>query len=241
MRSWPCPTPDPRAARAAVVDVVRRTPVLSSRTLSERCGATVALKAENLQRTGSFKLRGALAKLAALGDGCAPGVVTGSAGNHGQALAYAARARGVHCEVFMPATAPIAKVEATSALGAEVHLAGEHVHDALLAAQEQADAEGLHLVHPYEDPDVVAGQGTIGLELLEDVPDLAAVVVPVGGGGLASGIAVAIKAERPDVRVVGVQAEACAPVPAIAPLLGLVTSRETASRADESPCRSWCR
>jgi threonine dehydratase len=214
MRSWPCPTPDPGRARAALGDVVRRTPVLSSRTISERCGSTVALKAENLQRTGSFKLRGALAKLAALGDACAPGVVTGSAGNHGQALAYAARVRGVHCEVFMPVSAPIAKVEATSALGAEVHLAGEHVTDTLVGAHERADEGGLHFVHPFEDPDVIAGQGTIGLELLEEVPDLAAVVVPIGGGGLASGIAIAVKEGRPDARVIGVQAEACSPVPA---------------------------
>ena len=157
-------TPDVLRARAALGDVVRRTPVLSSRTISERCGATVALKAENLQRTGSFKLRGALAKLAALGDGCAAGVVTGSAGNHGQALAYAARVRGVPCEVYMPASAPIAKVEAASALGAEVHVAGEHVIDALVAAEERAAEAGLAMVHPFEDLDVIAGQGTIGLE-----------------------------------------------------------------------------
>jgi threonine dehydratase len=207
-------TPDVLRARAALGDVVRRTPVLSSRTISERCGATVALKAENLQRTGSFKLRGALAKLAALGDGCAAGVVTGSAGNHGQALAYAARLRGVPCEVYMPASAPIAKVEAASALGAEVHVAGEHVIDALVAAEERAAEAGLAMVHPFEDLDVIAGQGTIGLELLEDVEDLAAVVLPIGGGGLASGVAIALKERRPEVRVVGVQAEACAPVPA---------------------------
>jgi len=213
MRSSPCPTPDVARARAALGDVVRRTPVLSSRTISERCGATVALKAENLQRTGSFKLRGALAKLAALGDGCAAGVVTGSAGNHGQALAYAARVRGVRCEVYMPASAPIAKVEAASALGAEVHVAGEHVIDALVAAEERAAEAGLAMVHPFEDLDVIAGQGTIGLELLEDVEDLAAVVLPIGGGGLASGVAIALKERRPEVRVVGVQAEACAPVP----------------------------
>jgi len=188
-----------------VGDVARRTPILSSRTISERCGATVALKAENLQRTGSFKLRGALAKLDALGGRCADGVVTGSAGNHAQALAYAARVRGVPCEVFMPRSAPIAKVEAASALGAEVHLVGEHVHDCLDAAQEQ---HGKHFVHPYDDHDVIAGQGTIGLELLEEVDDLAAVVVPVGGGGLASGIAMAVREQRPDVRVVGVRAEA---------------------------------
>ena len=213
MRSSPCPTPDVQRARAAVGDIVRRTPVLSSRTISELCGATIALKAENLQRTGSFKLRGALSKLAALGDECASGVVTGSAGNHGQALAYAARVRGVDCEVFMPASAPIAKVEAASALGAEVRLAGEHVIDALAAAEERGREAGLNLVHPFEDLDVIAGQGTVGLELLEDVEDLAAVVVPIGGGGLASGIAIAVKEHRPAVKVIGVQAEACAPVP----------------------------
>ena len=207
-------TPDVLRARAAVGDVVRRTPVLSSRTISELCGVTVALKAENLQRTGSFKLRGALSKLAALGDRCAAGVVTGSAGNHGQALAYAARVRGVPCEVYMPVTAPIAKVEAASALGAEVRLAGEHVIDALVAAEQRARETGLSMVHPFEDLDVIAGQGTIGLELLEDVDDLAAVVVPIGGGGLASGIAIAVKEQRPEVKVIGVQAEACAPVPA---------------------------
>jgi threonine dehydratase len=139
--------------------------------------------------------------------------VTGSAGNHGQALAYAARVRGVHCEVFMPASAPIAKVEAASALGAEVRLAGEHVIDALAAAEERGREAGLNLVHPFEDLDVIAGQGTVGLELLEDVEDLAAVVVPIGGGGLASGIAIAVKEQRPEVKVIGVQAEACAPVP----------------------------
>jgi threonine dehydratase len=202
---WRCPTLDLKRARSAVGDVARRTPVLSSRTISERCGATVALKAENLQRTGSFKLRGALVKLDSLGGRCADGVVTGSAGNHAQALAYAARVRGVPCEVFMPRSAPIAKVEAASALGAEVHLVGEHVHDCLEAAQEQ---RGKHFVHPYDDHDVIAGQGTVGLELLEDVDDLAAVVVPVGGGGLASGIAMAVREERPDVRIVGVRAEA---------------------------------
>jgi threonine dehydratase len=188
--------------------------VLSSRTISEACGSTVALKAENLQRTGSFKLRGALAKLAALGERCATGVVTGSMGNHAQALAYAARVHAVHCEVFMPTTAAIAKVEAAAALGAQVHLVGDHLHDSLDAARARAEEAGLSFVHAYDDPEIVAGQGTVGLELLEDVDDLAGVVVPVGGGGLASGVAIAVKSQRPEVRVVGVQAEACAPVPA---------------------------
>jgi threonine dehydratase len=194
--------------------VIRETPVLSSRTLGERCGGTVALKAENLQRTGSFKLRGALAKIAALGDGCAAGVVTGSAGNHAQAVAYAARARGVPCEVFMPETAPIAKIEAAAQLGARVGFAGVSVEECLAAARERAASSDLVFVHPFDDPDVIAGQGTLGLELLAQIDDLALVIIPVGGGGLASGVAIALKSERPNVRVVGVQVESCAPVPA---------------------------
>ena len=194
--------------------MVRRTPVLSSRTLSERAGMTIALKAENLQRTGSFKLRGALAKLAALGDRCAAGVITASAGNHGQALAYAARARGVRCDVFMPEQAMIAKVEAVSALGASVHLVGATIDEALAAARELGEREQLAFVHPFDDPEVIAGQGTIGLELLEQVPDIANVIIPIGGGGLASGIAIALKSERPEIRVVGVQVATCAPFPA---------------------------
>jgi threonine dehydratase len=202
-----------RAAEAGR-EVIRKTPVLSSRTLSERVGGTVVLKAENLQRTGSFKLRGALAKIAFLGDRCRAGVVAGSAGNHAQAVAYAARARGVHCEVFMPETAPIAKVEAASALGAEVCLLGDTNQEALAAAQERADSGGLEFVHPFDDPEVVAGQGSLGLELLAQVPDITRVVVPVGGGGLISGVAIAVKAARPDVQFVGVQVDSCAPYPA---------------------------
>jgi threonine dehydratase len=196
--------------------VVRETPVLSSRTLSERAGSTVVVKAENLQRTGSFKLRGALSKLAALGDGCAKGVVTASAGNHAQALAYAARARGVRCEVFVPEGAPISKMEAATALGAHVTTTGATVDDALAAARECAQAYGLAFVHPFDDLDVIAGQGTLGLELLDQVPDLARVIIPIGGGGLASGVAIAVKSGRGGrgaVEVIGVQAATCAPFP----------------------------
>jgi len=158
---------DVRRARVAGAGIVRETPVLSSRTLSERAGATVVFKAENLQRTGSFKLRGALSKLAALGDACSGGVVTGSAGNHAQAVAYAARARGVHCEVFMPEPAPIAKVEAARGLGAHIEMVGSTVDDALLAAREMAARDDrIAFVHPFEDRQVIAGQGTLGLELL---------------------------------------------------------------------------
>ncbi len=203
-----------RQAAEAGAGIIRETPVLSSGTLSARSGVTVALKTENLQRTGSFKLRGALAKLAALGDGCADGVVTASAGNHGQALAYAARTRGVRCEVFMPETAAIAKVEAASGLGATVHLLGSTIDESLAAALERADRGHLAFVHPFDDPEVVAGQGSVGLELLHQVPDIANVVVPIGGGGLASGVAIALKSERPQVRVIGVQVATCAPFPA---------------------------
>jgi threonine dehydratase len=206
---------DIEAARPEVERVARRTPVLSTRTISEQAGGTVVLKAENLQRTGSFKVRGASAKLAALGEqGCARGVVAASAGNHAQGLAAAAAARGVRCEVFVPADAPIAKTEAARGQGAILHVGGESVDDCIAGAKERARDGGLAFVHPFDDPDIVAGQGSLGLELLEEVPDLAKVVVPVGGGGLAAGIAIAVKSARPEVEVIGVQVAACAPYPA---------------------------
>jgi len=206
---------DVLAARAAVETVARRTPILSTRTFSERAGGTVVLKAENLQRTGSFKVRGVANKLATLGEeGCARGVVAASAGNHAQALAAAAAARGVRCEVYVPADAPMAKVEATRGSGAIVHVGGDSVDACVGAALERAEQGGLAFVHPFDDPAIVAGQGSLGLELLEDVPDLAKVVIPVGGGGLAAGVALAVKAARPEVEIVGVQAAACAPFPA---------------------------
>ncbi|HET8557780.1 MAG TPA: pyridoxal-phosphate dependent enzyme, partial [Gaiellaceae bacterium] len=159
---------DVRAARGAVEAFARRTPMLSSRTISERAGGTVVLKAENLQRSGSFKVRGAAAKLAALGDdGCARGVVCASAGNHAQAVAAAARDRGVPCEVFVPADAPLSKVEAAAGQGAIVHSGGDSVDDCVEAARARARDGGLAFVHPFDDPDVVAGQGSLGLELLE--------------------------------------------------------------------------
>ncbi|MGP0051324.1 MAG: threonine ammonia-lyase [Solirubrobacteraceae bacterium] len=203
-----------RRAAAAGAGVVRETPVLSSHRLAATAGGPVVLKAENLQRTGSFKLRGALAKIASLGEACSAGVVAGSAGNHAQAVAFAARARGVPCEVFMPEGASVAKSEGAAALGARVRLGGETVDDALAAARARAREAGMAFVHPFEDPEVISGQGGIGLELLEQVPEMARVVVPVGGGGLISGIAVAVKSQRPEVEVIGVQVEGCAPFPA---------------------------
>ena len=204
---------DVAAARPAVEAIARRTPVLSTRTISERAGGIVALKAENLQRTGSFKIRGVAAKLAALGDGCSAGVVAASAGNHAQSLAAGARARGVPCEVFVPVDAPLAKVEAARGQGATVNIGGGSVDECLQMAKARSAEGGLAFVHPFDDADVVAGQGSLGLELLEDVPDLARVVVPVGGGGLCAGIAIAVKSARPEVEVIGVQAAACAPYP----------------------------
>ena len=205
---------DIEAARPDVERVAKRTPVLSTRTISERAGGVVELKAENLQRTGSFKARGVSAKLAALGEeGCARGVVAASAGNHAQSLAFAAAARGVRCEVFVPADAPIAKTEAARSHGATVHIGGGSVDECIAAAQASAHDSGAAFVHPFDDPDIVAGQGSLGLELLEQVPALARVVIPVGGGGLAAGVAIAVKSARPEVEVVGVQVAACAPYP----------------------------
>jgi threonine dehydratase len=204
---------DVQRARRAIADVAKRTPVLPSITLTQRLGADVTLKAESLQRTGSFKLRGALNKLAALGDDCSRGVTAGSAGNHAWALAQAADARGVPCEVFMPAEAPLSKAEGCSALGAIVHRGGTSVEECVAAARERAAEAGMAFVHPFDDPDVVAGQGTLGLELLEDVADVAKVVIPVGGGGLASGVAIAMKSARPEIEIVGVQVEAMATYP----------------------------
>jgi threonine dehydratase len=191
-------------AREVVADVVRRTYMFETRYLSRTTGGTIALKAENLQRTGSFKLRGALNKIAQLDPGTR-GVVTASAGNHGQSLAYAARARGLAATIFMPERAALAKIAAARESGAEVVLRGESLDECLADARAHSEAEGIPFVHPFDDPAVIAGQGTIGLELLEEVPDLAKVLVPVGGGGLAAGIAAAIKSEREEVEVIGIR------------------------------------
>jgi threonine dehydratase len=199
-----------RAARAGE-GVVRETPIITTRTLSERAGTRIVLKAENLQGTGSFKLRGAMAKIAALGEETTRGVVCGSAGNHAQAVAYAARWRGVPCEVFMPEAAPIAKADAVQALGATLHPGGRSVDESVAAAKARAAEAGMQFIHPFDDPDVISGQAGVGTELLRQVPDLARVVVPVGGGGLISGIAIAVRSQRPEVEIIGVQAEACSP------------------------------
>jgi threonine dehydratase len=198
---------DIKEARSRLQGVARETPVYGSETLSRQVGRPVSLKAENLQRTGSFKVRGAVNKLATLSEGeRRAGVVAASAGNHGQAVAWAAREAGVKATVFMPQDAPMAKVEPTKNYGAKAELTGGSFEDALHAAFAHAEATGATFVHPYEDEKVIAGQGTIGLELVEQVPDLETVVIPVGGGGLASGIALALRSAKQDIRIVGVQA-----------------------------------
>jgi threonine dehydratase len=205
---------DVEAARSRLAGVARVTPVYSSETLGRRTGRPVFLKAENLQRTGSFKIRGAVNKIASLSAAeRAAGVVAASAGNHGQAVAWAAREAGIAATIFMPEDAPMAKVDAAKSYGAKVVLTGASYEDAHDACRERVEA-GATLVHPFEDETVIAGQGTLGLELAEaaDLEELEVVTVPVGGGGLASGIAVALKELRPEVRIVGVQAANMAPL-----------------------------
>src|SRR3954470_9572434 len=193
-------------ARARLEGIARVTPVYGSETLSRLAGRPVHLKAENLQRTGSFKIRGAVNKLAALAEReRKAGVVAASAGNHAQAVAWAAREAGIKATIFVPQDAPMAKVEATRSYGAEVEMGGEALEEAIAVARRYVEETGATFVHPYEDEAVVAGQGTIGLELAEQVPQAETVLVPVGGGGLASGIALALRAVKPGVRVVGVE------------------------------------
>ncbi|MFN2469652.1 MAG: threonine ammonia-lyase [Gaiellaceae bacterium] len=204
---------DIESARARLEGIARVTPLYRSETLSRTTGREVHLKAENLQRTGAFKIRGAVNRIATLsGAERAAGVVAASAGNHGQAVAWAAREVGARAVVFMPQDSPMAKVEATQNYGGDVRLHGTTFEEALAAARELADAEGATFVHAFEDEGVIAGQGTIGLELAEQLPGSKTVVVPVGGGGLCGGIALALAGLEPEVRVVGVQAAACAPL-----------------------------
>jgi threonine dehydratase len=203
---------DIEAARARIAGIARVTPVYPSETLSRLAGRPVHLKAENLQRTGAFKIRGAVNTIASLSAAeREAGVVAASAGNHGQAVAWAAREAGIAATVYMPQDSPMAKVDATRNYGARVELEGAGFDESLAAAQEHMAATGATFVHAFEDERVIAGQGTIGLELAEQLPELETLVVPIGGGGLAAGIAIALHATRPDVRLVGVQAENMSP------------------------------
>jgi len=198
---------DVRRAREAIAGRVHRTPLFSATLLGRRTGTRLFVKAENLQKTGSFKPRGVLNKLRGLTpEEKRRGLITISAGNHAQALAYAAAVEGLRCVVVMPESASPTKVAASRGYGAEVVLHGT-VHEALEKMHELRESGGLTLVHPYDDPLVIAGQGTVGLEILEDLPDVDLVIVPVGGGGLISGIAAAVKRTRPSARVIGVEPE----------------------------------
>jgi threonine dehydratase len=193
-------------ARERLAGVARVTPVYRSETFSRLVGREVHLKAENLQRTGSFKVRGAVNKLATLGKAeRQAGVVAASAGNHAQAVAWAAREAGVRATIFVPQDAAMTKVEAAKGYGAEVRMVGESLEEAVAEAQRHVEETGATFVHPFEDEAVVAGQGTIGLELAEQVPDAEVVVVPVGGGGLAAGIALALRSALPEAKVIGVR------------------------------------
>jgi threonine dehydratase len=211
-RAAPPGLPEIERARERLEGVARVTPVYPSETLSRLSGRRVELKAENLQRTGSFKIRGAYVKMSSLdAEQREAGVVAASAGNHGQAVAWAAREVGARARIFMPQDSPMAKVDATRNYGAEVELTGPAIEESLEAAQAFVVGSGGVFVHPFEDPLVISGQGTIGLEIAEQVEDLETVVIPIGGGGLASGISLALRAVRPGLRLVGVQAAGTLP------------------------------
>ncbi|MER5663202.1 threonine ammonia-lyase [Streptomyces mirabilis] len=205
---------DVRGAQKMLTGVARTTAMEGSRYLSQLVGAPVHFKCENLQRTGSFKLRGAYVRIAGLlPEERAAGVVAASAGNHAQGVALASSLLGVRSTVFMPTGAPLPKIAATRDYGAEVRLHGQVVDETLAAAQEYAAETGAVFIHPFDHPDIIAGQGTVGLEILEQCPEVRTIVVGIGGGGLAAGIAVAVKALRPDVRIIGVQAAGAAAYP----------------------------
>ncbi len=220
----PLPTKDQMQQRwSDSSTVARRTPAYSLNSLSELCGGDIYVKAESLQRTGSFKLRGSLSKLSTLDPSVAE-VVTGSAGNHAQALAYAARAKGIACTVYMPSAASLGKIRAVEAFGATVREGGDSVDSCVQQAREHAAGAKATFVHPFDDIDVVIGQAGVGIELIDQVPDIGKVIVPVGGGGLAAGLGLAIRTRFPNAEIVGVQADACAPY---ADLRHLRAARET--------------
>lgn len=197
---------DFRAARAVAAPYIHRTAMVRSDSLCKEVGAEVLLKAEMLQRTGSYKIRGPLNVLSRMSDADkARGIICSSAGNHAQGVAYAARVHGVPATVVMSVNAPAAKVDATRGYGARVIQHGQIWDDAYAKSLEIQREEGLTYIHPFDDPALVAGQGTVGLEIVEDVPDVDIVLVPIGGGGLISGVAMAIKAIKPDVRIIGIE------------------------------------
>ena len=215
MTSWQAGFDDVVAASEILRDIILVTPMLHSQVLSERIGGPVYLKCENLQRTGSFKARGAYLRIARLTAAeRARGVIAASAGNHAQGVAFAAALLGAKATVVMPDGAPLPKIAATRSYGAEIILHGARVEDALAHAMALAQEQESVFIHPFEHPDVIAGQGTLGLEIVGQCPGVRTIVVPVGGGGLAAGIAIAARGSDPSIRVVGVQAEVVAPFPA---------------------------
>ncbi len=206
MHALPVRPSDIEAAAARIAQCIVRTPALAAASLSEMTGARVTLKLETRQRTGSFKDRGAANRLLQLDThGRERGVIAMSAGNHAQAVAYQASRLGVRATIVMPENTPFTKVRRTLSFGARIVLAGKNLADAAARAHELAAQEGLTLVHPYDDERIIAGQGTAGLELLRDAPDLDVLIVPIGGGGLIAGVAVAAKALRPQIEIIGVQ------------------------------------
>ncbi|MGI8523210.1 MAG: threonine ammonia-lyase [Nocardioides sp.] len=205
---------DIEAAAEVIEGVAIRTPMAGARWLSDRADGPVRFKCENLQRTGSFKMRGGYVRLSRLSEAQRErGVVAASAGNHAQGVALSAQLLGIPATVFMPEGAPIPKVNATKGYGAEVVFHGQYLDDSIIRAKEFAAETGAEFIHPYDHPDIVAGQGTCGLEIIEQAPDVETVLVPVGGGGVLAGIALAIKAKNPRVHLVGVQAAGAAAYP----------------------------
>jgi threonine dehydratase len=215
MISSPVGAADVAAAHEVLRDVLPPTPLLHSRVLSERLGGPVFLKCENLQRTGSFKARGGYLRISRLSEAeRANGVVAASAGNHAQGVAFAAEILGVKATVVMPHGAPLPKIEATRGYGADIIFHGETVDDAVEYAREYAAERSAVLIHPFDHPDIVAGQGTLGLEILQQCPQVRTIAIPVGGGGVCAGVTVAVKSADPTIQVIGVQAEAVAGYPA---------------------------
>jgi threonine dehydratase len=226
-------------ARRRLEGVAVTTPLDRSRALSDRTGGEVFIKCENLQRTGSFKIRGAYNRISRLDNHeRATGVVAASAGNHAQGVALAASLSGAPATVFMPDSAALPKIAATKRYGAEVVLSGKDIGAALTSAMEYADAQGKVLVHPFNHPHIIAGQGTIGCEIVDHLPDVGTVVVPMGGGGLMSGIAAAVKATCPQTRMVGVQANGAAAYPPSLEQGSPVTLQHMSTIADGIACNT---
>ena len=220
-------------ATAELVGVMRRTPMVASRVLSEKVDCDVWVKCENLQRTGSFKPRGAYLRISRLtAEQRANGVVAASAGNHAQGVAWSAAHLGIESRVYMPVGAALPKIAATRAYGAEIELVGATIDESLVAARDYSERTGAVLIHPFDHRDIVTGQASVGVEILDQMPEVSTIVVPLGGGGLLAGIAAAVKPRRPDVRIIGVQAAQAAAWPESLRVGSPTAAREMATMAD---------